>query len=140
LYSPGNLVRSSDESSDHTLSFPIIVENAHEPIAWIEDGMTWVFKNDPTRFNSIITLYTAKNEYEPFQIIVKAPATNNLTNVNVTVSDLIGPNGASISSENITLYREHYLYVTKGSTLLKEANRQIPRPIFLWVPVGIQMR
>ncbi len=126
LYSPGNLVRSSDESSDHTLSFPIIVENAHEPIAWVEDGMTWVLKNDPTRFNSIITLYTAKNEYEPFQIIVKAPATNNLTNVNVTVSDLIGPNGASISSENITLYREHYLYVTKGS---KSSNSETNIPL-----------
>jgi hypothetical protein len=115
LYSPGDLVHSSDESSDHTLFVPIMLENAVEPIVWVEDGMTWVFKNDATRFNSNITLFTAKNEYESFQIIVKAPASNNLTNVNITVSDLSGPNSAIISSDNITLYREHYLYVTQGS-------------------------
>lgn len=85
------------------------------PEAWVEDGMTWVFKDDPARFNPEITLYTAKNEYEPFQIVVKAPTSNDLTDVNVTISDLTGPNGAVIGSENIRLYREHYLYVTHGS-------------------------
>lgn len=85
------------------------------PVVWVEDGMTWVFKTDPARVNSHITLYTAKNEYEPFQIIVRAPASNNLTDVNVTISDLTGPNGAFISSDNINLYREHYLYVAEGS-------------------------
>jgi hypothetical protein len=89
--------------------------NGAGPIVWVEDGMTRVFKNDPARVNSSTTLYTAKNEYEPFQIVVKAPASNNLTNVNVTISDLAGPNGAFISSDNIALYREHYLYVTQGS-------------------------
>lgn len=85
------------------------------PIVWVEDGMTRVFKNDPIRTNSSITLYSAKNEYEPFQIIVKAPSGNSLTNVNVSVSNLSGPNGAVISSQNITMYRAHYLYVTQGS-------------------------
>ena len=85
------------------------------PEAWVEDGMTWVFKDDPARVNPELTVYTAKNEYEPFQIIVKAPASNDLTNVNVTISDLTGPNGASISSQNIDLYREHYVHVTQGS-------------------------
>ena len=91
------------------------VEVAASPIVWLEDGMTRVLVNDPARVNSDITLYTAKNEYEPFQIIVKAPAHKDLTNVNVTISDLTGPTGAKISSENINLFREHYLYVTQGS-------------------------
>jgi hypothetical protein len=91
------------------------IDTAESPIVWVEDAMTMVFKDDPAMANSNITLYTAKNEYEPFQIVVKAPALSDLTNVNVTISDLTGPNGASISSDNIKLYREHYLLVTHGS-------------------------
>ena len=85
------------------------------PVVWVEDGMTRVFKTDPAKTNPTITLYSAKNEYEPFQIVVKAPSSNSLSNVNLTVSNLTGPNGAVISSNNITLYREHYLFVTQGS-------------------------
>jgi len=104
----------------------VTVASTAGPIVWVEDGMTRVFKNDPARVNSNITLYTAKNEYEPFQIIVKAPASSDLTDVNVTISDLTGPNGAFISSDNINLYREHYLYVTQGS---KSSNSTTNRPL-----------
>jgi hypothetical protein len=96
------------------------------PIVWPVDGMTRVFKNDPARANSSITLDTARNEYEPFQIIVKAPAANDLTDVDVTISDLTGPDGAVISSDNIDLYREHYLYVTQGS---KSSNATTNSPL-----------
>jgi hypothetical protein len=95
--------------------YPPAKAAAGEPIVWVEDGMTRVFKDDPAKVNSSITLYSARNEYEPFQIIVKAPDSNDLTNVNLTISDLRGKNGAKISSANIQLYREHYLYVTQGS-------------------------
>jgi len=96
------------------LSVPSKV-NAGGPIVWLEDGMTRVYKDDPVKSNSSLVLYSAKNEYEPFQIIVHAPSGNKLTNVNVSVSNLIGPNNAQITSDNITLYREHYIYVTQGS-------------------------
>ena len=85
------------------------------PDIWLEDGLTRVFKNDPVKTTNSITLYSAKNEYESFQIVVKAPAGNGLANVNVTVSNLIGPNGTVISMDNLFLYREHYLNVTQGS-------------------------
>src|SRR3989344_6147238 len=87
---------------------------AATPIVWLEDSMTRVYKNDPEKTSPAITLYTAKNEYEPLQIVVKAPSSNNLTTVNVTVSDLTNPAGR-IPSNNISLYREHYLNVTLGS-------------------------
>jgi hypothetical protein len=102
------------------------------PIVWVEDGLTRIFKDDPAKPNSRITLYTAKNEFEPFQIIVTAPDSNNLTNVNVTISDLQGENGHLISSENIDLYREHYLYVTQGS---KSSNATSNAPLGIgWYP------
>lgn len=89
--------------------------SASSPIAWLEDGMTRIFKTDPVKITQEITLYSAKNEYEPFQIVVKAPDANSLTNVNISVTDLIGPNGNLISANYIQLFREHYLNVTSGS-------------------------
>src|SRR3989344_2440733 len=85
------------------------------PIIWLEDGMTRVFKNDPAKTASNLTLYSACNEFEMFQIVVKAPPGNPLTAVTVSVSDIQGPNNNKISAGNISLYREHYLNVTTGS-------------------------
>jgi hypothetical protein len=115
FYSPSGLANTPDDPLDYTIFAPIVPVNRINYNVWVEDGMTRVFKNDPAGVNSNITLYTAKNEYEPFQIIVKAPPSSDLTNVNITISDFTGPNGAFISSDNLTLYREHYLYVTQGS-------------------------
>lgn len=92
-----------------------IAANAAGPIVWLEDGMTWIYKDSPAKSNPSVTLYTAKNEYETFQIVIKAPSSNSLSNVNVDISNLTGPGGAVIKSSNITLYREHYLYVTQGT-------------------------
>lgn len=103
------------------ISLPILIAaiplqiQPESPIVWVEDGMTRVFKGDPAKDASKITLYTARNEFEPFQIIVKAPAINDLTNVNITISDLEDENGNRIDADNIALFREHYLYVTQGS-------------------------
>ena len=100
--------------------------SAAGPVVWVEDGMTRVFKNDTAKVNQTITLFSAKNEYESFQIIVKAPSGNNLTNVKVTVSNLTGPNSAVIQASNLILYREHYLYVTQGS---KHYNGETNKPL-----------
>lgn len=64
--------------------------------------------------SSRIEIEAARNEYEPAQIIVTAQ-NSSLSNVNVSVSDLLGPGGARISSSNIKLYREHYVNVTGSS-------------------------
>jgi hypothetical protein len=102
----------------YIISLPLLIAtvpmqtDSDGPMVWVEDGMTWVFKGDPTKSDTSISLYAAKNEYEPFQIIVKAPTSNDLTNINITMSDLQGENGNLISSDNIALYREHYLYVS----------------------------
>ncbi|OGM62318.1 hypothetical protein A2961_02285 [Candidatus Woesebacteria bacterium RIFCSPLOWO2_01_FULL_39_21] len=99
---------------------------AASPVVWVEDGMTRVYRNDPAKTNTAITLFTAKNEYEPLQIIVKAPSSHPLTGVNVSISNLSGPQGATLNSDNITLYREHYLYVTQGS---KHHSSETNRPL-----------
>ena len=93
------------------------------PIAWAEDAMTWIFKTDPVKTNPSITLFSARREYEPFQIAVRAPAASNLTDVNVVVSDLVGPNNASISADNVNLYREYYVSLPYGSAASTGTNR-----------------
>lgn len=60
-----------------------------------------------------VTLYGAKGEYESFQIVVQSPENKDLRNINISISDLQSQNQQVIESKNITLYREHYIYVDK---------------------------
>lgn len=89
---------------------------AAAPVVWVTSGMERVRRQDPPKTTTNIDLYAARGEYEPFQIVIQAPP-GNLTNVNVTVSDLYGPNGQVISKKNLTLYREHFVGVNQGSPI-----------------------
>ncbi|MBM3237252.1 hypothetical protein FJZ31_13245 [Candidatus Poribacteria bacterium] len=77
---------------------------------WIIHGTTRVKPDDLSTGNQTVAIKAAKNEYEPFQVILRA-ADENLTKVDVSVSDLVGKNGHRIEKENITLFREHYVHV-----------------------------
>ena len=107
--------QAQSDSLDESNFLPVVRSSSPAPIVWLEDGMTRVYRDDPARANADLTLYTAGNEYEPFQVVVKAPPPNDLTNVDVTVSDFTGPGGAVISADHVTLYREHYVHVRQGS-------------------------
>lgn len=82
--------------------------------AWAVSGMERIGITDPAGSTTDAVLYAARGEYESFQIGVQA-SQGGLTNVNVSVSDLLGSNGQIIPSTNITLYREHYVYVNNPS-------------------------
>ncbi|MEH1968337.1 DUF4091 domain-containing protein [Nostoc sp.] len=84
------------------------------PFVWVASNLERIKREDPPKSKTRIDLYAARGEYEPFQIGIRAP-NNGLTNVNVSVSDLSGPNNQLISNKNITLYREHYVHVTHSS-------------------------
>jgi hypothetical protein len=77
------------------------------PTVWVAPSLVRVRPTDTAGTATQITLYAAKGETESFQIIVRAPSTGALTSVNVTAPSLGGPTS--------TLYREHYLYLAKGS-------------------------
>jgi hypothetical protein len=53
----------------------------------------------------------ARGESEGFQIGIRGGGASPLNNVNVAVSDLLGPHGARIGQKDLTLYREHYVKV-----------------------------
>ncbi len=76
------------------------------PLVWAVPSLERVGPSDPPGAASEIELYAAQGETESFQIVVRALA-GGLTNVNVTTPDLAGP--------EVTLYREHYVYLSTGS-------------------------
>ncbi len=66
-----------------------------------------------------VSIYAAKNEFEPFQVVVTARG-GNLDNINAEIGDLQGPGDSKIESENITLYREVFVpvrYSARKATL-----------------------
>jgi hypothetical protein len=83
---------------------------AAAPEAWAVGSLERVRPDAPAGSAAQITLHAARGEYESFQIIVRGPV-GGLTNVNVTAPNLAGPSGQQIAVGNVTLYREHYVYI-----------------------------
>ncbi|HZP84420.1 MAG TPA: glycoside hydrolase domain-containing protein [Chthonomonadaceae bacterium] len=97
-----------------------------EPIVWTVSGMERVGRRDAPDHSRRIELFAARGEYEPFQIVVRAPE-GGLTDVRCAVSDLRGPGGSVLPKENLTLYREHYIEVKQSSPTWKGgAARPLP--------------
>jgi hypothetical protein len=70
------------------------------------------------------SLAAARGEYESFQVVVNG-ASKGLDNVNVTMSDLEGPGGATIPKNSFTLYREKYVQVKSSSPNWKGSNQPL---------------
>ena len=83
-------------------------------LVWVSSSLARVGQTDAAGTASSINLYGGRGETMSSQVTVQAPA-GGLTNVNVSVSALTGPNGATIPGSSVTVYREHYIAVT-GTT------------------------
>jgi hypothetical protein len=81
---------------------------------WVSSSLVRVGQADAPGTTSYISLYGGRGETVASQVVVRAPA-GGLTNVNLSVSALTGPNGATIPASSMTLYREYYVTVT-GTT------------------------
>ena len=81
---------------------------------WVSSSLVRVGQTDAPGTTSSINLYSGRGETAASQVVVQAPA-GGLTNVNLSVSTLTGPNGATIPASSVTLYREYYVTVT-GTT------------------------
>lgn len=78
------------------------------------DALTRVMPDDPPQDASSIHIYSARNEYEPFQVVVRA-GTGRLTNVNATISDFLSRDGNAHAGIRAALFREHYVEVSTSS-------------------------
>src|SRR6266853_2830997 len=100
---------------------------------WVVGSMPRIGPSDAPGSASSISLYAAQGEAESLQVVVRAPS-SGLSQVNLTASDLIGPGGATISQQNLTLYREYYVYVGQPSPDFGIGNRPLGAG---WYPAGL---
>ena len=105
--------------------------NAPTPLRlWAADGMTRIGRTDPVRDTQGVHIYAARNEWEPFQVIVSA-RDGNLTGVEAAISPFYGPDGTVITTT--FLYREHYITVTTSSPFSPYPPGQYPDALIPFV-------
>ncbi len=104
------------------------------PLVWVARSLQRIGPDDAPGSNLQAQLSAARGEYESFQIVVRAPGSAALSNVNVSVSDLTGPGGAVIPRRNLSLFREQYVYVGTSSPNWSGSNRPLPKG---WYPDGL---
>jgi len=85
---------------------------------WTAGGLEKIRPYDPVpaRPQPSIHLSAARNEFEPFQVVLRADG-QDIRNVDVEASDLKGPEGALISKQNITLYFEPFVRLDTPSSI-----------------------
>jgi hypothetical protein len=105
-----------------TILFLLLASGAPASAAmrvYTTDGLTRVRPNDRPLSTPTAAIRAARNEYEPFQVVVRADR-RALTGVRVLASDLRTRDGRVIPRTNITLYREHYVRVRHPSPRSRE--------------------
>jgi hypothetical protein len=69
----------------------------------------------PDRPAKVVELYAGRNEFEPFQIVLRAKS-KDLSDVDIEFSDFRMLEGAEISSTNVTVYREDFINLVRPSS------------------------
>jgi Domain of unknown function (DUF4091) len=97
---------------------------------WTASGMERVGRTDPPFQHGKTSIWAARGEYEPFQIVISATSAA-VTGVDLEASDLTGPGASIIPAAALTLYREHYVQVTSPSPDPGQGNRPLGKG---WYP------
>ncbi len=96
------------------------------PVLRAVSGMERVGPWDPVQGAPISHIYAARNEWEPFQVVISARG-GAVTVEDVALSPFIGPDGAGIDSAN--LYVEHYVQVNVSSPYSPNPPGLYPDPL-----------
>ncbi len=83
------------------------------PVVWIAPSLHRVGMTDAAGTGTQVSLASARDGYQSFQIVVTGES--SLSNVNLKVSDLEGPHGESNPRTTFTHYPEKNLNVTASS-------------------------
>ena len=95
------------------------------------NGLTRIRPRAAPRPPEPIIIRAARNEFEPFQVVVLA-GTGGLHGVDVQVTDLRPGNGPVISRDHIRLFREHVLTVSKPTRYSKDGTGDYPDALIPW--------
>src|SRR5437667_12032104 len=76
---------------------------------WTADGLAKVrpYDSQPESASKSVKIKAARNEFEPFQVILRAENTD-IDAVDVNIGDLKGPRGVAIPKTSISVYAERY--------------------------------
>jgi hypothetical protein len=95
-------------------------------VLWCDAELTWwtthplakVKPGDavPTTPVKSVEIYAGRNEFEPFQIVLRA-GDQDVPGVDIEVSDFRTSDGAEISKKNVTVYLERFLNLEKPSSI-----------------------
>ncbi|MCD6219238.1 DUF4091 domain-containing protein [Candidatus Calescamantes bacterium] len=84
---------------------PQVLAKTEDFLVWLETSTRKVFKDDLVKFsitNNTIHISAAKNEYEPFQIVVRPYQPKEMKNIKLEFSDLVREDGLyRIDKKNI---------------------------------------
>ena len=125
---------TAQSAADPTKSASSVVSLQSGPVVWVVGSLYRVGTADAAGTGTTAKLWAGRGEYESFQIITRAPTGNGLTNVNVTVSDLISAGGQTIAKSNVSLFREQYVFVSPSSRNLGGSNQPLGAG---WYPDGL---
>ncbi|MBD3316955.1 MAG: DUF4091 domain-containing protein, partial [Chitinivibrionales bacterium] len=81
--------------------------------SWFESATVKVRQDATPRNMATWTIKAARNEFEPFQYVLRA--VRNYSNVDVSITDFSGSNG-TISKDNVTIFLVKYLNVQNISS------------------------
>lgn len=81
---------------------------------WVENPMIRVQPDTQPNQKNVIEIAAARNEVEPFQVIVTA-LNHKLERVTASISNLEDGQGNKLDRSQITLYRQHYVYIRNPS-------------------------
>ena len=110
---PSGTIPESAETNNRASAAVNVAGTAGGITVWVVDTLTRVQPSDAPGSAGSAATKAARNEYEAFQIVVRAPSSGALASVDAVASDLVGP--AVLSRANITLYRAHYVPVVQSS-------------------------
>jgi hypothetical protein len=76
---------------------------------WFQEALKKVSRNDnPTGGPNLFTIKAARNEYEPFQLVIRA-STNLAGSTPMILSDLVGRQGNVIRADNVSVKRGRFV-------------------------------
>src|SRR5258708_1438630 len=105
---------------------------------YIADALARVRPHDAPLPPLAVSIEAARNEYEPFQIIVRAGG-NGLKGVSLTATDLRDDHGHVLPKAHLVFYREHYIEITHPSPKSKEGAGWYPDALIPFInPVNGQ--
>jgi hypothetical protein len=84
---------------------------------WVSDSLIKIKPQDsaPHEAHKSAYLYAGRNEFEPFQIILR-PEAEDVWGADVDCSDLLSSGGGLISHDHITFYLEEFVNLTQPSS------------------------